>query len=168
MQLRDAFVYTALIALALAGTRFGGILASLIVFVVFIVYSFRVIVAFLGTSVERPAAIGFVVPTTIYALMLAFVGSDEFGTSSPHLLTSQFAAMAVQPVKNPLANAWEIMSLFHAIAIIILGAIGSYFANETVRVRSHKNGNVPSYNPAMKGGEQSDAPKVPVDRNLEL
>ena len=63
MQLRDAFVYTALIALALAGIRIGGAIVSVIVFLVFIVCSFRLIVAFVGSPAERPAAIGFAVPT---------------------------------------------------------------------------------------------------------
>jgi hypothetical protein len=166
MQLRDAFVYTALIALALAGIRIGGAIVSVIVFLVFIVCSFRLIVAFVGSPAERPAAIGFAVPTTVYAVMLAVVGSEEFGTRSPHLLTSQFAAMAVQSFKNGTTSTKENKSLFHA--IIALGAIGSYSAQETVRVRSHKNSDIQSHDPVMKGGESSDPPKSPFVDDFEV
>ena len=129
-SLRDVFIVVGLIAMAMAAMRVGGIFASAAMFVIWFLVALRSIVAVVGTSSERIAARGFVIPVFLYIACLVSIGASEFQLDNPFLFTSQFLARLNGSLGRDLSltRMNEYMSLGHGIAALVLGMIGTFFA----------------------------------------
>lgn len=141
-SLRDVFIVVSLIAMAMAAMRVGGIFCSAALFVIWFLVTLRSIVAVVGTSSDRIAARGFVIPIFLYVACLVSIGASEFRLDNPFLFTSQFLARLNGNMGRELnvARMNEYMSLGHGIAALMLGTIGTFFATAVDQAReSEKN-----------------------------
>jgi len=89
MTIRELMLIVLSVAVAIAGLRSGGILASLVIGVSAITTVCIAIVAFVGHRRARVSSIGFLIPVLAYAMVVNVAGDSEIQLSKGVLPTTQ-------------------------------------------------------------------------------
>ncbi len=131
-SIRDACLIIAVLAALLAAMRSGGLVASGVVFGVFLLFTLRCLVAVIGEPADRPLALGFVIPCGLYGLLLYATGPSEFETTRTSVL---FSSQVLASIFSLLENRWtkasgfELMALGHTVVGLLCGYLGTVFVS---------------------------------------